>query len=72
MSKSRALRKESTISAVIQNNTDYINLTDLTFPFPEGIGLIGNRGTNENKPEYLGVWKKIKGYQLASYGVEQD
>lgn len=42
MSKGRVLQvKESSIAVIIQKDTDYICLTDMTTSFNEGSGLIG-------------------------------
>ena len=61
MAKGRILQvKESTISIITQNETDFIILTDMTLSFNEGSGLIGKWITNKNTWEYLGVWENIK------------
>jgi hypothetical protein len=60
MTKSRILQvKETEITVISQNDTDYISLTDMTVSFKEGSGLIGKWITNKNTLEYLGVWEKI-------------
>ncbi len=60
MAKGRILQvKESSITVIRQNETDYISLTDMTTTFKEGSGLIGKWITNKNTLEYLGVWEKI-------------
>lgn len=42
MSKGRILQvKESTITVICQNETDFISLNDMTASFNEGSGLIG-------------------------------
>ena len=56
MAKERLLQvKESSITVILQNETDYISLTDMTNGFNEGSGLIGKWMTNKNTLEYLGV-----------------
>lgn len=72
MAKSRTLNvKESSISVIRQNETDYISLTDMTVSFREGSGLIGKWITNKNTLEYLGVWEKIKNpnFNYREFGV---
>lgn len=72
MAKSRTLNvKESSISVIRQNETDYISLTDMTVSFREGSGLIGKWITNKNTLEYLGVWEKIKNtnFNYPEFGV---
>jgi hypothetical protein len=60
MAKGRFLQvKETDITVISQNKTDYISLTDMTTTFKEGSGLIGKWITNKNTLEYLGVWEKI-------------
>ena len=60
MAKDRKLQvKESTITVITQNETDFISLTDMTANFNEGSGLIGKWITNKNTLEYLAVWEKI-------------
>ena len=60
MAKSRVLNiKDSAITVIHQNETDYISLTDMTSTFREGSGLIGKWISNKNTLEYLGVWEKI-------------
>ena len=42
MAKDRKLQvKESSITVITQNETDFISLTDMTANFKEGSGLIG-------------------------------
>ncbi|MDL2312050.1 KilA-N domain-containing protein [Bacteroidales bacterium OttesenSCG-928-B11] len=61
MAKDRKLQvKESTITVITQNETDFISLTDMTASFKEGSGLIGKWVTNKNTLEYLAVWEHIK------------
>lgn len=60
MAKNRKLNiKESEITVIRQNETDYICLTDMTTSFREGSGLIGKWITNKNTLDYLGVWERI-------------
>lgn len=49
----------SQISILVQNEVDFISLTDMTGSFKEGSGLIGKWITNKNTLEYLGIWEKI-------------
>ncbi|WP_293924756.1 KilA-N domain-containing protein [Sphingobacterium sp. UBA6320] len=72
MSKSKTIQvKESKISVIIQNETDYINLTDMTSSLREGSGLIGKWISNKNTLEYLGVWEKINNsnFNYPEFGV---
>ena len=60
MAKGRILHvKESKITVITQNETDFISLTDMTEGFSEGSGLIGKWITNKNTLEYLDVWENI-------------
>ena len=60
MAKGRTIQvKESTITVISQNETDYFSLTDMTVGFNEGSGLIGKWITNKNTLVYLGVWEKV-------------
>ena len=60
MTKSNKIQvKETSITVIIQNNIDYISLTDMTSGFKEGSSLIGKWITNKNTLEYLGIWEKI-------------
>jgi hypothetical protein len=47
--------KGSQISIMVQDEVDYISLTDMTSSFKEGSGLIGKWITNKNTLEYLGI-----------------
>jgi hypothetical protein len=72
MAKGRVLQvKESSITVISQNETDYISLTDMTTGFNEGSGLIGKWMTNKNTLEYLGVWEKINNsdFNYPEFGV---
>ncbi len=72
MAKGRILQvKESTITVITQNETDFISLTDMTVGFNEGSGLIGKWITNKNTLEYLGVWENIKNpnFNYPEFGV---
>ena len=72
MSKGRTLNvKESAITVIIQNETDFISLTDMTSTFKEGSGLIGKWITNKNTLEYLGIWERINtsNFNYPEFGV---
>ena len=72
MAKGRILQvKESRISVITQNGTDFISLTDMTAGFSEGSGLIGKWITNKNTLEYLGVWENINNpyFNYPEFGV---
>jgi hypothetical protein len=72
MAKGRILQvKESSITVITQNETDFISLTDMTSTFNEGSGLIGKWITNKNTLEYLGVWENIKNpnFNYPEFGV---
>lgn len=72
MKKGRILQvKESTITVITQNETDFINLTDMTAGFKEGSGLIGKWITNKNTLEYLSVWENInnQNFNYPEFGV---
>jgi hypothetical protein len=72
MAKGRILQvKESTITVITQNETDFISLTDMTSGFNEGSGLIGKWITNKNTLEYLGVWENINNpnFNYPEFGV---
>jgi len=67
--------KESTTTVIVENNIDYICLTDMTSGFKEGSGLIGKWITNKNTLEYLGIWEKINNsdFNYPEFGViEQE
>ncbi len=51
--------KGTAISVLVQNELDYISLTDMTAGFKEGSGLIGKWITNKNILEYIGIWEKL-------------
>jgi hypothetical protein len=72
MAKGRILQvKQSEITIISQQNTDYISLTDMTVTFREGSGLISKWITNKNTIEYLGVWERINNpnFNYPEYGV---
>ena len=72
MTKGRVLQvKESSITVIRQNETDYISLTDMTNGLNEGSGLIGKWMTNKNTLEYLGVWEKVNNpvFNYTEFGV---
>jgi len=67
--------KETSITVIVENNIDYICLTDMTSGFKEGSGLIGKWITNKNTLEYLGIWEKINNsdFNYPEFGViEQE
>jgi hypothetical protein len=76
MAKNKSIDvKGSQISILMQNEVDYISLTDMTGSFKEGSGLIGKWITNKNTLEYLGIWEKINNpdFNYPEFGViEQD
>lgn len=63
--------KETEISVIVQNEIDYICLTDMAAGFNEGSGLIGKWITNKNTLEYLGIWEKINNpdFNYPEFGV---
>lgn len=72
MTKDRKLQvKESSITVITQNETDFISLTDMTANFKEGSGLIDKWITNKNTLEYLAVWEHIKNsnFNYPEFGV---
>lgn len=72
MAKGRILQvKQSAITVITQNETDFISLTDMTAGFNEGSGLMGKRITNKNILEYLGTWENINspGFNYPEFGV---
>ena len=72
MTKSRIIKvRESPITVVTENETDFISLTNMTSSFKEGSGLIGKWITNKNTLEFLGVWEKInnKSFNYPEFGV---
>ena len=67
--------KGTEISILKQNEIDFISLTDMTFGFREGSGLIGKWITNKNTLEYLGIWENINNpdFNYPEFGViEQE
>jgi hypothetical protein len=67
--------KGNEITVIVENETDYISLTDMTGSFKEGSGLIGKWITNKNTLEYLGIWEKINNpeFNYPEFGViEQE
>jgi len=64
---------EITIS--VNDQQDFISLTDMTKGFSEGSGLIGKWITNKNTLEYLGIWEKVNNpdFNYPEFGViEQE
>jgi len=60
MAKSKRINVKGTeIGILIQNELDFILLTDMASGFKEGSGLIGKWITNKNTLEYLGIWEKL-------------
>ena len=71
--KIEAQGTEITIS--VNEQQDFISLTDMTIGFNEGSGLIGKWITNKNTLEYLGTWEKVNnpGFNYPEFGViEQE
>lgn len=67
--------KDTPIKVIVENQTDYISITDMTVGFKEGSGLIGKWITNKNTLEYIGVWEKINNpsFNYPEFGViEQE
>ena len=64
----------SEITVVLNNDTDFISLTDMTSNFNEGSGLIGKWITNKNTLEYLGIWEKINNtnFNYPEFGVIEN
>lgn len=72
MTKSKKIQVKGTeITVILQNETDYLSLTDMTAGFNEGSGLIGKWITNKNTLEYLGIWEKINNpdFNYPEFGV---
>ncbi|MDO9511203.1 MAG: KilA-N domain-containing protein [Bacteroidales bacterium] len=76
MAKSNKINvKGIAITVLVQNDLDYISLTDMTVGLKEGSGLIGKWITNKNTLEYLGIWEKLKNlhFNYPEFGViEQE
>jgi hypothetical protein len=75
MSKTRKIHDNKTeISVIIEDETDYISLTDMTKGFDEGSGLIGKWITNKNTLEYLGTWERISNpaFNYPEFGVIEN
>jgi len=51
--------KNTEITIMVKNETDFISLIDMASGFKEGSSLIGKWITNKNTLEYLGIWEKI-------------
>jgi hypothetical protein len=72
MAKQRKIQvKETEITVIFKDKTDFISLTDMTLGFNEGSGLIGKWITNKNTLEYLGTWEKINNpiFNYPEFGV---
>jgi hypothetical protein len=69
--KSKINVKGSQISILVQDEQDFISLTDMTNGTKEGSGLIGKWITNKNTLEYLGLWEKINNptFNYPEFGV---
>ncbi len=63
--------KGTEITVVAKNDIDFICLTDMTYGFKEGIGLIGKWITNKNTLEYLAIWEKVNNlnFNYPEFGV---
>ena len=63
--------RQTEITVILMNNSDFISLTDMTLGFNEGSGLIGKWITNKNTLEYLGTWEKINNpdFNYPEFGV---
>lgn len=75
MAKDRKIQvKETSITVITQNETDYISLTDMTTGFKDGSGLIGKWISNKNTLEYLGIWEKINNpaFNYPEFGVIEN
>lgn len=57
--RNKVFVKETSITVIKENHTDFISLTDMASGFKEGSGLIGKWISNKNTLEYLGIWEKI-------------
>lgn len=62
------------ITIFVQNNIDFISLTDMSGSFKEGSALIGKWITNKNTLEYLGIWEKIYNpdFNYPEFGVIEN
>lgn len=75
MAKERKIQvKETSITVLTSNQTDFISLTDMTAGFNEGSGLIGKWVTNKNTIEYIGIWEKInnQNFNYTEFGVIEN
>ncbi|MCK9640891.1 MAG: KilA-N domain-containing protein [Prolixibacteraceae bacterium] len=75
MAKERKIQvKETSITVLTNNQTDFISLTDMTAGFIEGSGLIGKWVTNKNTIEYIGIWEKINNqdFNYTEFGVIEN
>ena len=59
------------VQVLIKEKSEYISLTDMTFGFKEGSGLIGKWISNKNTIEYLGIWEQIHNanFNYPEFGV---
>lgn len=72
MAKSKKIEvRGKQISIIVQDEVDYISLTDMTGNFKEGSCLIGKWISNKNTLEYMGIWEKINNpdFNYPEFGV---
>jgi hypothetical protein len=62
------------ITIFVQNDIDFISLTDMSGSFKEGSALIGKWITNKNTLEYLGIWERIYNpdFNYPEFGVIEN
>ncbi|PWA10811.1 KilA-N domain-containing protein [Flavobacterium laiguense] len=66
--------KNTEITIFVQNDIDFISLTDMSGSFKEGSALIGKWITNKNTLEYLGIWERIYNpdFNYPEFGVIEN
>ncbi len=66
--------KDTRITIINKNKSDLISLTDMTYGFNEGSGLIGKWITNKNTLEYIGIWETINNpdFNYPEFGVIEN
>lgn len=66
--------KNTEITIFVQNDVDFISLTDMSGSFKEGSALIGKWITNKNTLEYLGIWERIYNpdFNYPEFGVIEN
>jgi hypothetical protein len=66
--------KNTEITIFVQNDIDFISLTDMSGSFKEGSSLIGKWITNKNTLEYLGIWERIYNpdFNYPEFGVIEN